>query len=135
MTEFLSSNYTLDTVKQALDGLAQRQEIISHNLANVDTPGYQAKNVNFEAALKGELQRGRTLNMNGTKEGHLSPQSGKKGLIQTSPREGGTPRADGNNVNIDLELLQMSETNLRFESLTTLLNKKYRLLRDIANRR
>lgn len=135
MSEYLSSNPTLATVKRALDGLAKRQELISHNLANVDTPGYKAKGINFEDALQEEINRSPALRLNSTRPGHLDPASGKPRLMKTSLRQGGTPRADGNNVDIDRELLEMSETNLRFETLTTLLNKKYRLLKDIANRR
>jgi flagellar basal-body rod protein FlgB len=135
MTEIFSSNPTLSTVKQALNGLAKRQELISHNLANVDTPGYKAKQVNFEQALNQELSRSRDLDLASTRAGHLKPSEGKSRQFKTSLRRGGIPRADGNNVDIDRELLEMTDTNLRFEALTTLLNKKYRLLKEIASRR
>jgi len=135
MSEIFSSNPTLSTVKQALNGLAKRQELISHNLANVDTPGYKAKQVNFEQTLKQELNRSPDLDLASTRPGHLNSSEGKSRQYNTSLRRGGTPRADGNNVDIDRELLELTDTNLRFEALTTLLNKKYRLLKEIASRR
>ena len=135
MTDPLASQDTLSTVKSALDGLAKRQELISHNLANVDTPGYQAKHLNFETALRNSLKRSGSIPMSSTREGHLSSRRPDNKHFQVLNRKGGTARADGNNVDIDQELLAMSETNLRFQTLTKLLGKKYSLLREIASRR
>ena len=42
----------------ALDGLATRQSVIADNIANVDTPGFRATSVDFEASLTAALQRG-----------------------------------------------------------------------------
>jgi flagellar basal-body rod protein FlgB len=135
MSDPISTNRALTAAKRALDGLTRRQEVISSNLANVDTPGYTAKQLNFESALRSELSRSGSLDLQSTQAGHLSPAEQGGRLMQVINRPGGTPRADGNTVDIDRELLEMSETSLRFETLTTLLNKRYSLLREIANRR
>ena len=47
---------TTSILEQALDGLSSRQAAISSNLANIDTPGYQAQTVDFETALQREVQ-------------------------------------------------------------------------------
>jgi flagellar basal-body rod protein FlgB len=120
----------------ALDGLAKRQEAIGRNLANVDTPGYHAQNVNFEETLQAALrQEDRpTLQLARTSAGHLGGAA-EKPLLLLSYRQGGSQRADGNNVNIDTELTQMAETGLRYQALTQLISKKLLLLKSIATGR
>jgi len=134
MSDPIFTHDTLAAAKGALNGLARRQEVISNNIANVDTPGYKAKQLDFESALKNEIKRSPSLEMASSQAGHLSPTGNPDQLMRILDRAGGTSRADGNNVDIDQELLDMSETSLRFETLTTLLGKKYSLLKEITRR-
>jgi flagellar basal-body rod protein FlgB len=124
------------TAQLALDGLAKRQEAIGRNLANVDTPGYHAQNVNFEETLQATLrQEDRpTLKLAKTSAEHLGGAS-EKPLLLLSYRQGGSERADGNNVNVDTELTQMAETGIRYQALTQLISKKFLLLKSIATGR
>jgi flagellar basal body rod protein FlgB len=55
-------------------------------------------------------------------------------MLQISTRKGGSTRADGNDVHIDQELEQMSETSVSFQALTTAITKKLSLLKLIAER-
>lgn len=135
MPNSIISDDSLKAAKLALDGLAKRQEVIGHNLSNVDTPGYHAKKVTFESALQNQMDKGGSLKMAKTSAGHISTSQSSRGFASVSQRLGGSERADGNNVDIDVELMDLTETNLRFETLTTLINKKFNLLRDIAERR
>jgi flagellar basal-body rod protein FlgB len=134
MSNSMISNDALQAAKLALNGLTKRQEVISNNLANVDTPGYQAKRLDFESTLKSELKRSQNIDLQGTQQGHLSPSSRSRQLMRILDRQGGTPRADGNNVDIDQEMLEMQETSLRFQTLSSLLSKKYNLLKEITKR-
>ena len=114
----------------------QRQEMIVSNMANVDTPGYQAQTVTFEAALQNAQQpagqAASTLPMALTKPAHLvgvtDPQREPVGV---SLRQGGTERADGNNVDIDVELTQMAETGIRYQAMSQLITKKYQDLTSL----
>ena len=81
----------------ALDGLALRQRTIANNIANVNTPGYQAKRVLFEDALAQSVNRG-----DGSAEATVA-----RSLEPT--------RLDGNNVNLDTETLSNIDTVLRFQ--------------------
>jgi flagellar basal-body rod protein FlgB len=84
----------------ALDGLAERQRAIADNVANLQTPGYQAKRVLFEDALTRAVAHG----------------SGA--ATATVARSLEPTRTDGNNVNLDTETLSNVDTNLRFQLAT-----------------
>ncbi len=84
----------------ALDGLAQRQRAIADNVANLQTPGYQAKRVAFEAALSQAVA------------------DGSGAAAATVARSLEPTRDDGNNVNLDTETLLNVDTNLRYQLAT-----------------
>jgi len=125
-----------DTMQTALDGLALRQQVISRNLANVDTPGYQAQSVTFESALQNAQaaasQSLPAVQLAVTKPGHLmGVETPPRNPVAVELRQGGTERADGNNVDVDVELTQMAETGIRYQAFTQLITKKYQDLRSI----
>ncbi len=103
---------TISTVHTALRGLAQRQKVISNNIANVETPGYQARVVDFESSLIDALADG-------------DPDS----ATSTISRSTGPTRLNGNNVAIDSEMTRLTDTELRHQLSINALNAKYRLLR------
>ncbi|MBN1267447.1 MAG: flagellar basal body rod protein FlgB [Anaerolineales bacterium] len=121
------------TAASALNGLARRQEMTAQNIANIDTPGYRAQEVDFETALRQAAGSERHLSVQSTHGNHLASQSTPVGY-QIETRKGGTERADGNNVDIDLELATMAETGVRYQALTSLISRKLSLLKNIANR-
>ncbi len=87
-------------MESALDGLALRQRAIANNIANVNTPGYQARRVDFEAALSRSVANGNGRNT-ATTATSLEPT-----------------RLDGSNVNLDTETLSNIDTVLRFQFAT-----------------
>ena len=138
MIDPITNDSSFYAARKALDGLSRRQEQIGQNLANVDTPDYRAKNVTFEPALRQALSPSAQdeLDLTLTRPMHLPVQeSDSASLTQVSLRCGGSVRADGNNVDIDVELTQATETELRYETLTQLVNKKFSLLKQIASSR
>jgi len=133
--DFLLNTATLRTLNQALDGLAQRQQAISGNLANVDTPGYQAATVDFETALQRAEGTDHRLALTSTHAGHLASPSTTGPGAQLLARTGGSTRADGNNVDVDQELLELSTTGIQYQALSQLISKKLLLLKSIATGR
>ncbi len=117
--------------KAALDGLSLRQQAISRNLANVDTPGYRAKTINFEDTLKRMFTGDDTLPLKKTDTAHLASPIELVGF-QLSSRPGGSFRADQNNVDIDVEMADMSETGIQYQAVTQLVSKKLALLKTLA---
>ncbi len=84
----LFDSKSVGLMRSSLNGLALQQEVILHNLANLETPGYKAKSVSFKDVLKGEGDR-----------------YDMKAQIVT---ESGTSiRPDGNNVDADTESLKL----------------------------
>lgn len=124
---------SLRVAREALTGLSRRQQAISSNVANIDTPGYRRREVTFEAALRTEIatagagpQLARTdprhLAGNGA-AGDLSPASRSRDVV--------AGRNDGNNVDIDEEMMLLVETQLRYQALSQSIGTRLNTLRSI----
>jgi flagellar basal-body rod protein FlgB len=133
MSNSIFSDDALQAASLALKGLAARQQVISSNIANADTPGYSAKQVDFETTLKRTLnQSSAKVLMAKTSQSHLDSTSSNSNFLATSNRSGGTYREDGNNVDIDTELIDMSETNIKYQAISQGISSKLLLLKTIA---
>jgi flagellar basal-body rod protein FlgB len=131
MLRQILSNPTFAAAKIALDGLSLRQNLIAQNIANVDTPNYHAQETNFEKTLQLAMQTGERVPLTATQEKHIQ-FPGKTQLFQVGTRQGGTERADGNNVDIDLELTQLTETGIRYQAITKTVSQKYSLFKTLS---
>lgn len=131
MNNSIFTDDAMKTARAALDGLSLRQQTISRNMANIDTPGYKAQDVCFENVLDHITERRNELSIDKTNPAHLSSAAERTGFT-LSDRPGGSERADGNNVDIDLELVKMSESGIRFQALIETVNKKSQLLKFIT---
>lgn len=107
------SDVTMQALHASLRGLQLRREAAEDNLANVETPGFHANRVEFESALRSALADGE------------SPWSAEP----TTQRSLDPTRLNGNNVNVDQELVGLTETALRHQLVVEALNGKFRLLR------
>lgn len=133
MASMFDNDTSLRAAKMALDGLSMRQQAIGQNLANVDTPGYQASTVKFEDAIRSVFKKHTSLRMASTDPQHLSAAAQKTTTGAVSAlRTGGSAREDGNNVDIDVELIDMTETGISYQALTQAASKKLLLLKNIA---
>lgn len=116
-------------MEKALSALWQRQQTISHNIANEDTPGYKAKRLNFESILKSELNRADRADLSKTESMDL--------ISRIRPVEyeldniGG--RADGNNVVIDNEYVEMQRLNIQYAALEQRINGHYSTLKYVIS--
>lgn len=100
-------------LRGALDGLAARQRTIADNIANVQTPGFRAGRVSFEAALSEAVDSG-----------------GAGGADVTVTRSLEPTRLDGNNVNLDTETLSSVDTNLRYQLALKAVDHDFSVLRS-----
>lgn len=105
-----------------------RQTAAASNLANIDTPGYKTRDASFAETLDGEL--GGTLSL--TNSRHLSAD-GADGDGAMKDVEGLPQRRDGNNVQLDRELLAMTSAAGDFSKAQTALAAKFRLVRYAIN--
>jgi flagellar basal-body rod protein FlgB len=106
---------------------AARQVIAAGNLANVNTPGFRAREADFSSALDESLARGLTA----TDPQHLQPATTEG--PRTKEVEGLQARRDGNTVQIDRELLEMTRAAGEFQRAQTALAAKFRLVRYALN--
>ena len=99
-------------IQAALHGLETRRAAHESNIANIETPGYRARVVEFEGALKRAMETGRA---------EFEPS------VSTS---NAAARSNGNNVDVGGELVGLTETALTQELLIRALNDKYGLVRS-----
>ena len=108
---------TTTTLHVALRALAARQRVIAQNVANVETPGYTARRVDFEGALRRAVAAG-------------SPET----TAQTVTRSTDAAGPNGNNVQIDQETMALTETGLRYQLLTQAMDARFSGLRSAIGR-
>ncbi|MEW5945111.1 MAG: flagellar basal body rod protein FlgB [bacterium] len=118
--------------RKSLDTAALRQKVISHNLANVDTPHYKRSEVNFEDAFKRALER-KPHRLVGFKTDHqhipINPVPDPTKVEPSIWRQNDTfYRSDDNNVDIDVEMADLAKNELKFHSVVETLNRKMRRL-------
>jgi flagellar basal-body rod protein FlgB len=120
----------------ALDGLSARQRVISDNVANVDTPDFKASKVTFEGALKqasGTLKQP-TLQMFKVQNAVDGPENTPLTVHpQTVTLSETTRRNDGNNVDIDEEMLDLTNTNISYNALIQATSSRLASLRYVVN--
>jgi flagellar basal-body rod protein FlgB len=104
---------TSRTLQYALDGLTMRQTVLSDNIANEGTPGYQAKGVDFETALRSAVA-----------DGHAPTDDPTIGAT------GGAAQPDGNNVDLGDSLVGMQQTTLQYRTVSQALSAKFQLIKD-----
>lgn len=113
--------------EQALQARALRNEVLSSNIANADTPNYKARDVDFSTALRdvqGGLALQRTSEMHrGIGGGVNESHSAVKYRIPTQPT------LDGNTVETDVEQAAFAENALMYRASLSFLNGQIRTLR------
>lgn len=115
-------------LRNALDASSMRQDAISNNIANVNTPGYKAQKVEFENLLDQAMSGN---GMQRTHDRHFGV-AGLNGVQpQTVRREGTSIRDDGNNVDVDLEMSELAANNIYYNALSTQLSSKYSMVRSV----
>jgi flagellar basal-body rod protein FlgB len=110
------SSVTSATVATALDALSLRQQLIAANLANAGSAGYSAARVDFETALRRELESGDSQPATETLDALARLRAGLSEGQYTS-------RVSEQGVEIDLEMLRLNETVIRYQALIQGLGK------------
>ena len=125
---------SIETITGWLHGLSSRQEAISNNIANIDTPGYSTKDVSFHATMQ-ELMADEPIPLRVTRPEHIAlgelrfaPQEPEVFEVQNLP-----VHADGNNVDLDREMLKLGETSFGYSMMAQLLRGKFRTLSSSIN--
>lgn len=117
-------------LKKALDFQSERHLLISSNISNIDTPGYQAKDIDFKGALKAALGTGEGLALRTTHRGHIGPGKDSLRGLQAQPvNEDDPSKSNGNNVNIDKEMMKLAENQIAYNATIQMLSKRFSTVR------
>ena len=111
--------------QEALNLRAQRQEILAANIANADTPGYQARDLDFASELKKVMVRGREetggVSLTLTSAQHIPAQTVSSPSTELLYRIPDQPSLDGNTVDMDRERTQFADNSLKYQLALTAL--------------
>ncbi len=119
----------IDFLKKALDGTWLRNEAISNNIANVNTPGYKRVTVEFENMLKGQMDAS-GVQLSVTNDKHIGNGSDNFQPLVQIDRSTST-RKDGNNVNIDVEMGDLAKNSIMYDGLIRQISREFRSIKTI----
>jgi flagellar basal-body rod protein FlgB len=121
-------NY-IDVLNKAAKASWKRNEVIVNNLANVDTPGYKRKDVQFEPYLRNEL----------TGDGSLDKRIAGADLERLEPtvytdNTDLSYRLDGNNVDIDTESAMLAENQIHYNALLESMTQEFNRIKAVLSK-
>lgn len=126
-------------IQSALNARAVRQDMISSNIANVDTPHYRPRDINFEDVLKKEADKtfgvkGQKLEMAQTADMHLgSIEDSGRPMPTTFFRDGHMARNDGNSVDLDVEMSEMNKNATMYNALVSAYKKNTAIFSSVLD--
>jgi flagellar basal-body rod protein FlgB len=103
-------------VYQAMQGLWAQQQAVANNVANINTPGYKAQDVDFESSLAKAIANGDPSQMQITTTQSTAPAD------QT-----------GNNVDLASEMTSEQKAGMQFQTMVDAMNAKFQLLSVAIN--
>ena len=109
----ISIDKTFGIHENAMHFQTRRAQLLSQNLANSDTPGYKAKDIDFKAALKSVSNGNLNAPLNTTQNGHIQPKGFFMG-VETMYRQPNQSSLDGNTVEPHVEMAEFTENSMRY---------------------
>ncbi|MBR2069284.1 MAG: flagellar basal body rod protein FlgB [Candidatus Gastranaerophilales bacterium] len=145
------NNRTRSILHMSLDGLYERSKAIAANTANALTPGYKRKEVSFEESLQGVIKRENEkeeMKLQNAIEYQKNPSEIMKGqslerlaflntdinknfFIDTQEDSSQGYEIDGNNVNIETEMMDEAKNGMQYATVASLLSKSYQQMQNI----
>ena len=121
---------TLDFQGQALTLRSERQRLLASNIANADTPGYIARDINFAQALKEATgaQGGATLNT--SQAGHIAAATGARAEPNLLYATASQTNLDRNSVDMDRERANFADNSVKYEATLRFINGDVRTMLD-----
>jgi flagellar basal-body rod protein FlgB len=129
---------TLGRLERSLDVRLQRHALLAGNAANVDTPGFKPKDVDFTSAMayigSGDHPAS-TVTVEGSDPAHLQvgEPAGGGGAVAVVEEPGGSPGLDGNRVDLDRTMMAMAENGLQYGAASKAAQKKLGILRYVVS--
>ncbi len=135
MLEEIMNSTNFNYLSRAMTAASIRQEVISNNIANVNTPNFRKTSVNFEDLLAQEIygkpKKEGQLEMARTHNKHLPVVERRINAEPTIVEEATTTmRTDNNNVDIDIEMANLAKNQIYFNALATQLGNYVTKMRN-----
>ncbi len=119
---------TLRFSSEALNLRAQRQEILASNIANADTPGYQARDIDFASQLNRVIEQGRAqgsgLSLAVTSSRHIAAETRQPPALDLMYRIPAQPSLDGNTVDMDRERTEFADNSMKYQTDLTVITSQ-----------
>jgi flagellar basal-body rod protein FlgB len=112
---------TLKMIEDRLSLSSTNQKLISGNLANINTPGYSAKQLSFESTLRQSLEE-HVLNMVRSNGRHFAPDDPMQAMEAQEVVESGP-------VDLDTEMVNLTKNSIEYQYMVSMLNKKFTMLK------
>ncbi|MDR0219313.1 MAG: flagellar basal body rod protein FlgB [Enterobacteriaceae bacterium] len=113
----------------------QRQEILSANIANADTPGFQARDIDFATQLKKVMDNGRIteggIGLTLTSNKHIPVQPQKRLEMDLLYRVPYQTAMDGNTVDMDMERSNFADNSLKYQAELTMTNAQLKSMMSV----
>ena len=123
MLESIVNGPAIDYMQRGMAAANLRQEVISNNVANVNTPRFKKSDVVFEELLAKEIygdpEDDRRLKMARTHDKHLPMEVSFRAAPSIEVDDTTTMRVDKNNVDIDIEMANLAKNQLYYNALAT----------------
>lgn len=128
---------SLNIHQQALKVRGLRQEVLASNIANADTPGYQARDIDFSSQLQKAMAGKRvgqtSISLATTSNQHIKgkaifPANSGLDLLYRVPDQ---PSADGNTVDMDRERINFADNSFRYQASVTFLGGRLKSLLSV----
>ncbi len=120
----------INILGKAADGAWARNEAISNNIANVDTPGYKRQDVSFETELQHALKASKYKSLD------QKVADANEHLRRLNPRAytdipNWSYRMDKNNVDIDTENVELASNQIKYNGITTSIDNEFKNLKTV----
>jgi flagellar basal-body rod protein FlgB len=120
----------LDFQTQALVLRAERQRLIASNIANADTPGYVARDMDFARALREATGQAAAVAPAATQPRHLAVGAGARAEPQLMYAQPAQDNLDRNSVDMDRERATFADNTVKYEATLRFINAQVRTLLD-----
>lgn len=114
----IGKDLTAQVLERSLEASSLRHRVLSHNIANINTPGFKRSRVEFEAQMALALQKGR------------SPDSVRPEVVMEGQTTG---RLDGNNVDIEGEMTRLALNQIWYGAMTRQISDHFARLRSVIH--
>ena len=134
MLDRIVNSPTIDYLARGMSAASLRQEVISDNIANVNTPNFRKSDVVFEELLAKEIygeEPSGKLEMVRTHDRHLPFKEFQRAKAQIQRDETSIMRTDKNNVDIDIEMASLAKNQIYYNALATQLRGHLTKMRNV----